>query len=235
GIDPLSLETLDEQKLLDWLGRPSAGGAGEETTLSPVILRIGESGINLTDQTFVHGKGRAGQLTRTQAAPLGPFLGSPCRILSGDELRRAVVGHGVEPYERSVDMLIARLRRKIEPNPKTPRFILCVPGVGYKFPVKPQTAENGNAPSAVLPKEGGPLSPAGQGIASRHSEPERRQLTVLSCTLVGLATLAGGLEPEDLAGIAQRFQEICTTVITNWGGAVVNVVGDELLAMFGYP
>src|SRR5262249_53270995 len=106
--------------------------------------------------------------------------------------------------------------------------------VGYKFAVKPQTAENGDAPSAVLPKEGGPLSPSGQGIASR-SEPERRQLTVLSCMLVGFAALAVSLDPEDLAGIAQRFQEICTTVITNWGGTVVNFVGDELLALFGYP
>src|SRR5262249_28849848 len=47
--------------------------------------------------------------------------------------------------------------------------------------------------------------------------------------------LAASLDPENLAGIAQSFQEICTTIITNWGGAVVNFVGDELLALFGYP
>jgi class 3 adenylate cyclase/predicted ATPase len=229
------VETLDEQKLLDWLGRPSAGSADNETTPFPVILRIGDYELDLAGQTFLDGNGREVRLTRAEAVLLGAFVASPCQALSRDQLRRSVVGHGVEPYDRSVDMLVARLRRKIEPNPKTPRFILCVPGVGYKFDVKPQTAENGNAPSVVLPKEGGPLSSSGQGIASRHSEPERRQLTVLSCMLVGLATLAGSLDPEDLAGIAQRFQEICTTVITNWDGAVVNFVGDELLALFGYP
>jgi DNA-binding response OmpR family regulator len=37
-------------------------------------------------------------------------------------------------------MLVARLRRKIEPDPKAPRFILSVPGVGYKFDVRPQSA-----------------------------------------------------------------------------------------------
>src|SRR5262249_3662966 len=178
GIDPPSVETLDEQKLLDWLGRPSAGSAEDETTQSPVVLRIEDCELNLAQQTFVDGNGREVRLTRAEAALLGAFVASPCRVLSRDQLRRAVVGHGVEPFDRSVDMLVARLRRKIEPNLKTPRFILCMPGVGYKFAVKPQIAENGNAPSAVLPKEGGPLSPSGQGIASRHSEPERRQLTV---------------------------------------------------------
>src|SRR5262245_2919513 len=235
GMDPASVEALDEQKLLDWLGRPSAGSAEGETTQSPVIVRIEDCELDLAQQTFVDGNGREVGLTRAEAALLAAFVANPCRVLSRDQLRRAVGGHGVEPYDRSVDMLVARLRRKIEPNLKTPRFILCMPGVGYKFAVKPQTAENGNAPSAVLPKESGCLSPSGQGIASRHSEPERRQLTVLSCTLVGLAALAASLDPEDLAGITQRFQKICTTVITNWGGAVVNFVGDELLALFGYP
>src|SRR5215475_9258471 len=235
GMDPASVEALDEQKLLDWLGRPSAGSAEDETTQSPVILRIEDCELDLAQQILVDGNGREVGLTRAEAALLAAFVANPCRVLSRDQLRRAVAGRGAEPYDRSIDMLVARLRRKIEPNPKTPRFIICVPGVGYKFAVKPQTGENGNAPSAVLPKESGCLSPSGQGIASRHSEPERRQLTVLSCMLVGLGGLAVSLDPEDLAGIAQRFQEICTTVITNWGGAVVNFVGDELLALFGYP
>jgi DNA-binding response OmpR family regulator len=54
-----------------------------------------------------------------------------------DQLRYAVVGRGAEPYDRSVDMLVARLRRKIELDPKAPRFILSVPGIGYKFDVRP--------------------------------------------------------------------------------------------------
>src|SRR5262249_19859764 len=142
GMDPLSVETLDEQKLLEWLGRPSAGRAEDETTPTPLILRIKACEHGLAQQTFVDGNGRVVRLTRAEAALLRAFVASPCQVLSRDQLRRAVVGHGVGPYDRSVDMLVARLRRKIEPNPKTPRFILCVPGVGYKFAVKPQTAEN---------------------------------------------------------------------------------------------
>jgi Transcriptional regulatory protein, C terminal len=44
-------------------------------------------------------------------------------VLSRDQLRYAVAGRGAEPYDHSVDMLVARLRHKIEPDPKAPRFI----------------------------------------------------------------------------------------------------------------
>src|SRR5262245_9189062 len=68
GIDPLSMETLDEQKLLDWLGQPSAGRAEDETTPSPVILRIEDCELDLADQTFIDGNGREVLLTRAEAA-----------------------------------------------------------------------------------------------------------------------------------------------------------------------
>ena len=80
-----------------------------------------------------------------------------------------------------------------------------------------------------------PASAPVQGIASPHCEPERRQVTVLSCGLVGSAALAVDFDPEDLGSTVRRFQDICTTVITQWGGVVINSVGDEILALFGYP
>src|SRR5262249_1848065 len=121
GIDPLSMETLDEQKLLDWLGRPSPESVEDESAPSPVIVRIEDCELDLAQQTFVDGNGREVRLTRDEAALLSAFVASPCRALSRDQLRRAVVGEGVEPYDRSVDMLVARLRRKIEPCPPASR------------------------------------------------------------------------------------------------------------------
>src|ERR1700682_4674762 len=41
-----------------------------------------------------------------------------------------LAGRGTESYDRSIDMLVARLRRKIEPDPKFPRFVVTVPGEG---------------------------------------------------------------------------------------------------------
>jgi hypothetical protein len=50
-----------------------------------------------------------------------------------------------QPDDRSVYMLVARLRRKIEPNPKAPRFIVSGPGAGYKLAVEAQPAESRTA------------------------------------------------------------------------------------------
>jgi len=169
------------------------------------------------------------------------FSGSPRQVLSRDQLRRAVVGRGAGPDDRSIDMLVARLRRKIEPNPKAPRFILSVPGVGYKFAMRPQAADHGNALATIelLNRsglgDGTPVTSPGQGVAARQSEPEKRHLTVLSCRSVGAAALAANLDPEDFANTARCFQGICTSVVTQWGGAITHSVGDEILALFGYP
>jgi class 3 adenylate cyclase/DNA-binding response OmpR family regulator/predicted ATPase len=248
GIDPFAVETLDEQKLLDWLGRPSAGSKEDESAPPSVTLRIEDCELDLADQTFVDGNGREVRLTRTEAALLGAFLASPCRVLSRDQLRRAVVGHGVEPYDRSVDMLVARLRRKIEPCSTAPRFIITVPGVGYKFATRPRNAVDERAQSALDPKqlieaqatglnrpdfgESASASTPVQGVASPHCEPQRRQVTVLSCGLVGSALAR---DPEDLDSTIRGFQDVCTAVITHWGGTVINSVGDEIIALFGYP
>jgi DNA-binding response OmpR family regulator len=146
GADACPVQALDEQKLLDQLGPRTAspGSAGGETAPVPV-LKIEDCKLDLPNHTFVDGNGREVHLTRAETAMLAALVANPCRVLSRDQLRRAVVGHGAEPYDRNVDMLIARLRRKIESDPKSPRFILTVPGVGYKFAARPQSGENGQS------------------------------------------------------------------------------------------
>src|SRR5262249_43054026 len=244
GANVLSAQALDEQKLLDQLGPPtaspgSAGGGSPPAT----VLKIKDCKLDLSGHTFVDGNGREVQLTRAETALLTALVGSPCRVLSREQLRRAVVGHGAEPYDRNVDMLIARLRRKIEPDPKSPVFILTVPGLGYKFAARPQSVENGQSPAMDLERQKDAqslclnqpgLDEVKATTASGQVGPETRQVTALSCGLVGLTALAG-FEPEDLVSIVQRFRGICTAVIQKWGGVVSNSVGDEILALFGYP
>jgi DNA-binding response OmpR family regulator len=144
----VSLEdALDE--LLDRLSQPAApaGSKGDETVLAPV--KIEDCKFDLAGHTFVDGSGREVRLTRAETALLTAFVESPRRVLSRDQLRYAVPGRSAEPCDRSVDMLVARLRRKIEPDPKAPRLILSVPGIGYKFDIRPQSAANGEAPPAL--------------------------------------------------------------------------------------
>src|SRR5438132_9657162 len=145
GTDAFPEDALDEQKLLDRLSQPAASPGSKRDETVPAPVKIEDCKLDLAGHTFVDGNGREVRLTRAETALLTAFVNSPRRVLSRDQLRYAVAGRGAEPYDRSVDMLVARLRRKIEPDPKAPRFILSVPGVGYKFEVRPQSAANGEA------------------------------------------------------------------------------------------
>ena len=140
GTDAFPEGALDERKLLDLLSQPAAspGSTGDETVPEPVTIE--DCKLDLAGHTFVDGSGREVRLTRAETALLTAFVNSPRRVLSRDQLRYAVAGRGAEPYDRSIDMVVARLRRKMEPDPKAPRFIVSVPGVGYKFDVRPQSA-----------------------------------------------------------------------------------------------
>ena len=54
-------------------------------------------------------------------------------VLSRDALLNGVWGYDAMPVTRTVDVHVAELRRKLEPNPRAPQFILTVHGLGYKF------------------------------------------------------------------------------------------------------
>jgi DNA-binding response OmpR family regulator len=72
-------------------------------------------------------------LTRGELALLRMFVSRPGRVISRDGLLDAFTSRRFEPFDRSVDVLIGKLRRKIEPDPKQPRLIVTVPGEGYRF------------------------------------------------------------------------------------------------------
>src|SRR5262249_19946126 len=133
----VSLEdALDE--LLDRLSQPAApaGSKGDETV--PVPVKIEDCKLDLAGHAFVDGSGREVRCAGAETALLTAFVDSPRGVLARAQLLYAVVGRGAEPYARGVDLLAARLRRKIERDPKAPRFPLPVPGVGYKFDIRPQ-------------------------------------------------------------------------------------------------
>jgi two-component system alkaline phosphatase synthesis response regulator PhoP len=61
------------------------------------------------------------------------FVEHPNATLTREELLREVWGYGEFPSSRTVDVHVAWLRQKLEPDPKNPQFILTVVGFGYKF------------------------------------------------------------------------------------------------------
>jgi TolB-like protein/DNA-binding winged helix-turn-helix (wHTH) protein len=94
--------------------------------------------------------GDAIPLTRGEFALLRIFATRPGRVLSRDTLLNAFADRRFEPFDRSIDVLVGRLRKKIEPDPKQPRLIVTVPGEGYRFDGLTQSLSSERKPSIAV-------------------------------------------------------------------------------------
>jgi two-component system, OmpR family, alkaline phosphatase synthesis response regulator PhoP len=72
-------------------------------------------------------------LTTTEFQLLATLAARPGRIFTRAQLLDAIRGVAFESYERSIDSHVKNLRRKIEPDPRRPRYVLTAYGVGYRF------------------------------------------------------------------------------------------------------
>ncbi len=77
--------------------------------------------------------GRALEVTPTEFKILGAFVKNRGRVLSRDRLIDLAWGAGTYVSERAVDNYIVSLRKKLEPDPAAPRFLVNVRGQGYRF------------------------------------------------------------------------------------------------------
>jgi len=77
--------------------------------------------------------GRRVELTPTEFQLLATMARQPGRIFTRAQLLDAVHGVAFESYERAIDAHVKNLRRKIEPDPRAPRYLLTAFGVGYRF------------------------------------------------------------------------------------------------------
>lgn len=85
------------------------------------------------DRRRVTVSGRPIELTPTEFQLLVALARRPGRILTRSQLLDAVRGVAFESYERAIDTHVKNLRRKVEPDPRVPRYVLTVHGVGYRF------------------------------------------------------------------------------------------------------
>jgi len=77
-------------------------------------------------------------LTRSEFDLLVALAGRPGRAWSRYELVTRVQGYDYDGYERTIDAHVKNLRRKLGDDPRQPRYVVTVPGVGYKLGVKPE-------------------------------------------------------------------------------------------------
>jgi DNA-binding response OmpR family regulator len=73
------------------------------------------------------------ELTATEFQLLVTLARQPGRVFTRSQLLDAIHGVTFESYERAIDTHVKNIRRKIEPDPSEPRYLLTVHGVGYRF------------------------------------------------------------------------------------------------------
>jgi len=78
-------------------------------------------------------KGHAIELTATEFHLLAALARKPGRVLTRTQLLDAVRGAEIESYDRAIDTHVKNIRRKLEPDPHNPIYLLTVYGAGYKF------------------------------------------------------------------------------------------------------
>ncbi len=102
------------------------------------VIRLDELEIE-PDARSVTLDGRAIELTRTEFDMLATMAAHPGRVYSRMQLMEAAQGDAYEGYERTVDAHVKNLRRKLGDDPRDPRWVRTVFGVGYK--IDPHTHE----------------------------------------------------------------------------------------------
>ena len=106
---------------------------------STELYSFGDFELNLTINSLSH-KGKIINLTSGEYALLEAFVKHPNRILTRDHLIELIKGYERSPFDRSVDVRVTRLRKKLEENPEHPEYIRTIWGKGYIF--TPQGAQH---------------------------------------------------------------------------------------------
>ncbi|MEM8933209.1 MAG: response regulator transcription factor [Acidobacteriota bacterium] len=101
--------------------------AGEDRVLERDGLRVDFA------RRTVERDGRAVEVTTLEFDLLAFLAGRPGRVFTREALLDQVWGEGRVVDDRSIDSLVSRLRRKIEPDPSSPRYLQTVWGAGYRF------------------------------------------------------------------------------------------------------
>ena len=151
----LTARTMDEDKLVglelgadDYITKPFnprevvvrvrtvLRRAGKEADYGPREIRSADLVIDRRCHE-VRMRGKVVNLTPTEFRLLEVLAGDPGRAFTRLELLDRVFGYDFEGFERTVDVHVKNLRKKIEPDPKQPTYVQTVYGVGYKFDGNP--------------------------------------------------------------------------------------------------
>ena len=139
GADDYIAKPFDLRELLARLKsvlRRQQGRAAQHAAAAPAPSRkpFGRCEVDLDSRRMFDAGGAEVALTAMEYELMAAFLANPNRVLTRDQLLLKTRNREWEPFDRSIDIRIGRLRRKIEPDPDgDPRCIRTVRNAGYMF------------------------------------------------------------------------------------------------------
>src|SRR5512139_687592 len=141
GADDYVAKPFDPRELLarvkSVMRRMQARDAGEAaapaTAAADRRVRVGRCQLDVESRRLFDAAGEEVQMTAMEFDLLRVFIGNPNRVLSRDQLLTLTRNREWEPFDRSIDIRIARLRRKIDPDQEHPQAIRTVRSAGYMF------------------------------------------------------------------------------------------------------
>ncbi|HET8777047.1 MAG TPA: response regulator transcription factor [Candidatus Limnocylindria bacterium] len=107
------------------LRRRAGGGAVE-------VVQAGDLSLDIPRMRATRG-GQSVELTATEFQLLTAMAREPGRVFTRSQLLDAIHGVAFDSYERAIDAHIKNIRRKLEPDPRAPRYLQTVYGVGYRL------------------------------------------------------------------------------------------------------
>jgi DNA-binding response OmpR family regulator len=106
------------------LRRHARDGSEEQITVGELMLDVPRLQATVAGQRVA--------LTATEFELLATMARQPGRVFTRSQLLDAIHGLALESYERAIDAHVKNIRRKVEPDPRHPQYLLTVYGVGYR-------------------------------------------------------------------------------------------------------
>lgn len=116
--------------------RRHGGKAKGQTPLSDERVKFNGWVLDFPSHQLTSPEGRVTQLTTFEYQVFSELVSRPNRVLSRDKIIELVYDRNRFPTERTIDIVIAKIRKKLNDNPKSPKFIMTVRNQGYTFIAK---------------------------------------------------------------------------------------------------